>query len=211
MPLKQGSRTGVLETRVFGPVSLRQAFSDGAHGTAVLVLVSFTEAHLARWGLSYDALQAGWQPIALCEAAMIPIALREWPERFRGRSIVWYVASTAAMSAFAKGASANQHLDAIVGLCWIIAFHLDCRLGSEWVDSGANWLDDMSRLFDADPLSRELGFEPCELNFDASWWSDDPVRHDEAIDGVHPYVAPGQASAESPGWPAAASFPGSGQ
>ena len=60
--------------------------------------------------------------------------------------------------------------------CWLMLDHrfpFDCRLGSEWVDSGANWLDDLSRLFDADPLSRELGFEPCELNFDASWWSDD--------------------------------------
>ena len=76
----------------------------------------------------------GRQPIALCEAAMVPLALTTWPERFRGRSVVWFVDNTAAMSAFVKGVSGNPHLEKIVGLTWIIAFHLSTTIWFEWVE-----------------------------------------------------------------------------
>ncbi len=97
--------------------------------------MQFKAGALGVWDLSYDDLQSGKQPFALCEAAMVPLALMSWPERVRGRRIVWYVDNTAAMSAFVKGASANEHLEHIVGLFWMLAWHLDVQVWFEWVDS----------------------------------------------------------------------------
>ncbi len=74
------------------------------------------------------------------------------------------------MSAFVKGASKNPFLEKIVGLTWIVAFHLRVSIWFEWVDGGSNWSDDLSREFDQDELSVKLGFSPVEVRADNSWW-----------------------------------------
>ena len=72
-----------------------------------------------------------------------------------------------------KGASRNEHLERIVGITWIIAYHLQADLWFEWVDSESNWADQISRLFGADPVSRRLGFETSPIELDISWWPQD--------------------------------------
>ena len=72
-----------------------------------------------------------------------------------------------------KGASRNSHLEKIVGITWIIAYHLQADLWFEWVDSESNWADQISRLFEADPVSRRLGFVTSRIELDMSWWSQD--------------------------------------
>ncbi len=47
-----------------------------------------------------------------------------------------------AMASFVKGASANEELERIVGLFWMLAWHLEIRVWFEWVDSDSNWSDD---------------------------------------------------------------------
>ena len=101
---------------------------------------------------------------------MVPLGLLEWPDLFRGRQVIWYVDNTPAMAAFVKGASSNPHLEQIVGLTWILAFHLDCQLWFEWVDSDSNWSDDLSRHLAGDTLSQELGFTPEPITQDSVWW-----------------------------------------
>ena len=144
---------------------------DAEYGTKCAGYLEFGDETLAQWGLTFQALQEGKQPIALCEAAMVPLALLEWPEAFRGRDVVRYVDNTSAMCSFVKGASANEHLEKMVGLTWILAFHLRCRFRFEWVDSGSNWSDDLSRDLGQDKLSRNLGFQPRPIEQDTTWWS----------------------------------------
>ena len=66
---------------------------------------------------------------------MLPITLASWPQLFRTRKVVWYVDNTSALAAFVKGASANAHLERIVGILWVLAHHLQCDIWVEWVDS----------------------------------------------------------------------------
>ena len=76
------------------------------------------------------------QPVALCEAAMIPIGLLRWQGLLRRRSTVWYIDNTSAMALFLKGASNldSRILDSGWGHIWL-----------EWVDSESNWFDGISR------------------------------------------------------------------
>ena len=126
--------------------------------------VTFIERMLQIWDLDLAGLAAGRQLIALCEAAMIPIALLTWPHVFRGRSVAWYVDNTSAMHSFVKGAASDVHLERIVTSMWIIAFHLETDIWFEWVDSGSNWADDLSRHLDRCEFSRSLGFRPVQID-----------------------------------------------
>ena len=95
-----------------------------------------------------------------------------WPEAFRGRHVIWFVDNTAATAAFVKGASSNEDLERIVGLFWVLAFHLDCSVWFEWVDSKANWSDGISRLYEKDLLSKKLGFATARMQLDMAWWGE---------------------------------------
>ena len=104
---------------------------------------------------------------------MVPLPLLQWAEAFRGRRMVWYVDNTAAMASFVKGASANPHLERVVGLFWMLAYHLDLQVWFEWVDSDSNWSDGVSRDMADDALAAELGFSLREMRQpDAAWDSD---------------------------------------
>ena len=47
----------------------------------------FLDAALGLWGTSLQGILEGEQPIQLCEAAMVPLSLMQWPRRFRGRRV----------------------------------------------------------------------------------------------------------------------------
>ena len=51
-------------------------------------------------GMCFQYIVDGTQPIALCEAAMLPLTLLAMPELFRGRDVIWYVDNTSAMLRF---------------------------------------------------------------------------------------------------------------
>ena len=75
-----------------------------------------------------------------------------------------YVDNTSAMHSFVKGAASDVHLERIVTSMWIIAFHLETDIWFEWVDSGSNWADDLSRHLDRCEFSRSLGFLPVQID-----------------------------------------------
>jgi len=141
--------------------------------------LEFKEGALACWGLCLPDISVGAgrpggkQPIQLCEAAMIPLTLIQWPERVRGRRIAWYIDSTSAMASFVKGASANEDLEKIVGLFWMLAWHLDVTVWFEGVDSDSNWSDGVSRDFDRDELAQELEFVLQEMRGPSPAWQGD--------------------------------------
>ena len=133
--------------------------------------LQFKENSLAAWDLSMAAIEEGRQPIALCEAAMLPLALLAMPELFRGRTAVWYVDNTSAMAAFVKGASANAHLERIVAVFWLCCYRLNCSVWLEWVDSESNWSDGLSRDLAEDPFVSEHGFRTLEIFPELAWWN----------------------------------------
>ena len=144
---------------------------DPVTGARVGRYLQFQESMLAAWGLCFQDIVDGKQPIALCEAAMLPLTLLAMPGLFRGRTIVWYVDNTSAMASFVKGASKNEHLERIVVVFWFCVFHLDAQVWIEWVDSGANWSDGLSREFDRDPFIARHGFLVEKIAPCTGWWA----------------------------------------
>ena len=122
------------------------------------------------WGLDLAQIQGGRQPIALCEAAMVPLSLMEWPELYRGRHVVWYVDNTSAMHSFVKGAAKDAALERLVNITWMLAFHLRCSIWFEWVDTDSNWADNLSRDLKDCRFTRELGYEPTQMQSGLQFW-----------------------------------------
>ena len=139
---------------------------------------TFDADYLAAWGLSLKARQEGAQPIAFCEAAMVPLAFIRWGNRLRGRNVVWYVDNTPAVSSFVKGTSSNERLEKIVGSLWIMAYHLNINIYFEWFDSKSNWSDGISRGFGKDEVAKRLNIKtspvtvtdrPWTMEWDQMW------------------------------------------
>ena len=141
-------------------------------GQKVARHLQFRQGCLTEWGLTLEDIANGKQPIALCEAAMLPLAMIAMPEVFRGRSVVWYVDNTSAMASFVKGASANAHLERIVAIFWMCSFLLKATIWVEWVDSEGNWSDGLSRALAADRFVVDHGFETAEILPEMAWWSE---------------------------------------
>jgi hypothetical protein len=144
---------------------------DPVSGARVGRYFQFKEGLLGAWGLCSQDIVDGMRPIALCEAAMLPLTLLALPELFRGRTIVWYVDNASAMASFIKGASKNEHLERIVVVFWFCVFHLKAQVWLEWIDSGANWSDGLSREFERDPIIARHQFLVEAIAPDASWWA----------------------------------------
>ncbi len=101
---------------------------------------------------------------------MVPLALMQWPKKVRGRRFVWYVGNASAMASFVKGASSNEHLEAIAGLFWRLTWHLDATVWFEWVDSDSNWSDGVSRELAQDKFAVNQGFKLFPMGTPAPWW-----------------------------------------
>ena len=86
--------------------------------------------------------------------------------------MVWYVDNTSAMASFVKGASKNEHRERIVVVFWFCVYLLDAQVWVEWVDSGANWSDGLSREFESDPFIARHAFRVERFAPDISWWAD---------------------------------------
>ena len=138
--------------------------------------LEFQEPALVALGTSMQAIADGQQPIALCEAAMLPLALFHKGGALRGRDILWYVDNTAALSAMIKGSSGNQVLDRIVGLFWILTFRLQIRVWIEYVDSNSTWSDGVSREFAADPFAAKFGFQLRRMAPAIEWLRASPAE-----------------------------------
>ena len=87
--------------------------------------------------------------------------------------MVWYIDNTSAMASFVKGASKSEQLERIVGLFWMLAWHLDIQVWFEWVDSDSNWSDGASRYFAEDPFALENGFHMVQMRQPSRSWSSD--------------------------------------
>ena len=137
----------------------------------------FLDQELHVLGTSMDKIRDDReQPIALCEAAMVPLTLLQDPAAFRGRTIIWYVDNTVATASFVKGSSGNLRLQKIVHLFWMLTYLLEIEVWFEWVESKANWSDGISRTFEKDVFARDHGFTTEPFLVDMHFWMDEPHK-----------------------------------
>ncbi|CAE7884921.1 unnamed protein product [Symbiodinium necroappetens] len=97
--------------------------------------------------------------IAQLELLMVLQGLLTFPSQFQGSSGVWYVDNIAALMALVRGRSDSPELDHMAQTVHILLFHLRCYLYFEWVPSGSNWADGISRDGFEDRWWRSHGFK----------------------------------------------------
>ena len=73
------------------------------------------------------------------------VALTEMAGRIRGTSSVWFVDNVAALMALVKGSSCSRSLDQMAKLVHLACFSVHSAPYFEYIESGANWADDISR------------------------------------------------------------------
>ena len=133
----------------------------------------FPEQLLALWGYAAEVREAGGNPIALCEAAVVLFALWHRRKDLANQRIIWFVDNTAALQSLVKGSSSNQILCRIVEAFHIICFHLKCRVWLEYVQSADNWSDGISRYGREDCLAKELGIVIETFPCSSKWFTSD--------------------------------------
>ena len=66
-------------------------------------------------------------------------------ELLRGRDIVWFIDNLASCSSLIRGGSAQEDVEQIALASHLLLMVLGCRVWFEWVDSGSNPADGLSR------------------------------------------------------------------
>ena len=64
-----------------------------------------------------------------------------------------------------------KDVNEVLAITLLAAMRLRCGIWFEWVDSGANWSDGISREFDKDPAFRRLGFKTRPIVKDTARWT----------------------------------------
>ena len=133
-------------------------------------VTTFSPSLLAAWGYGPRQLAEGGNPIMLCEAAMVPLFLREYAELVRGRRILYFLDNAAALHGFVKGGSRNAPLGRSILIANLLAASSGAQPWFEFVDSEANWSDGASRQLFLDKFSQEHGFDLTRARVPAHWW-----------------------------------------
>ena len=119
---------------------------------------------LETWGFSRERLQAGGNPIATCEAAMVSLALLHRAPHIKNTRVVFFVDNSSALHCLVKGSSKDWYIDRAVALTHLIAAMFQLDIHFEFVESGANWADSISRELSMDTFSRNNGFAIEDAN-----------------------------------------------
>ena len=110
-----------------------------------------------------------WHPsktyIAQLELLMVLVALLQLAEHLRGRRGIWFIDNTAALMALVRGRSNSEDLDRLAGLIHAVLFAHRVWMYFEWVESGANWADGVSREGLRDAWHQRQQFRVAECKF----------------------------------------------
>ena len=141
-----------------------------ATGKRTGAYLTFHQDTLDLWGYRQAKLEEGGNPIALCEGAMVPIALYTEASKLKHCDVLWFVDNTSALHSMIKGSARSEWLDRSVALFHFLAFHHDVHVWFEFVDSESNWSDGISRDLGEDKWAKQHGFALRELSIPLHLW-----------------------------------------
>ena len=114
-------------------------------GQAECVSVDVPEAVVERWELRTTYIGQG-------ELICGPLALHIWPDRLRGRRLLWFVDNTAAVSAIAKACSPTADNSKMALILALQAAAAGALIWVEYVNTAQNPADPLSRGGLEDPV-----------------------------------------------------------
>ena len=92
---------------------------------------------------------------SLCEALAVTHALLHHEKDISNCDVICFIDNEAASTALIKGTSTSQDVDHLAAVAHIITCRANTRMWYEWVDSGSNISDGLSRDGTSDKLALE--------------------------------------------------------
>ena len=100
-------------------------------------------------------------------------ALLAYPDRFRECSRIWFIENVPGLMSLVKGRSRVEDMDVIRINVHMLLFNLRCRIFFEYIESGVNWSDSISRLGMWDPTTLQ---RPTSLGpWNSLSWTPSPL------------------------------------
>ena len=118
------------------------------------------------------SIAEGANPIAVCEAAMIPLALSLCCERIREREVLFFIDNSVALYSMVRGGSNQRAVARCTHLMGITCLNHTCKVWFEFVDSKSNWADSISRTLAECRFCREKGIPVAEVTLPIGWWNE---------------------------------------
>ena len=87
------------------------------------------------------------------------------PTLFEGQDAIWFVDNEAAVSSLIRAGSSQSDVHMICQYAHLTLFKLNARIWYEWVDSGSNPTDGLSRLGLHDPWTKAQGWNLRSFDF----------------------------------------------
>ena len=135
-------------------VTASDAAYEGGKGSAGFLCVSdpgkSEETRQGRVIRIPERLYSIWGPrstyIAQLELLAVLVAITEAAHLVRGSSSVWFIDNVAALMALVKGSSGSHPLDQMAKIIHLACFAIHSVPYFEYVESKANWADEISRV-----------------------------------------------------------------
>ena len=105
------------------------------------------------WGFPADS-EKETDAIAPCETAIVVVALLAMRSRLQGRRVLQFVDNTSALYSMVRGNGSHMAVARSVAIAKMVIGVFGCHWRLEFVDSGANWSDGISRELSGDELCR---------------------------------------------------------
>jgi len=106
--------------------------------------------------------------IAAVEQAAVVIGIIEAKRFLEGRDIVWYIDNSVILAAQTKGAAHGPRVDECALCLHLMLAKLKARVWWEYVQTGSNWADALSRQVKPDEWMAKVGFHHRRV--DVPWW-----------------------------------------
>ena len=129
----------------------------------------FSDEFLHHLGYAVGWMEAGLNPIAQCDAAIVLTAFLTIAPA--NRDVIAFIDKSVALHCMVKGTSTNAAIDRTVHLVHLLAFVRGIRIWFEFVPSEQNWADGVSRNGLNDQFVRNHDFEPIEPFVEPKLWS----------------------------------------
>ena len=123
------------------------------------------------WNFSKDRRSEGANVIALCEAAMIPVALHTFFETIMDRDVLFFIDNTTALYGAVKGVSNEESVARAVHVAHIIAYKAKALVWYEFVESKSNFADGISRKLQECEFCKRHSIPTDPIAVPQEWWS----------------------------------------
>ena len=128
---------------------------------------------LSWWNFGPACRHEGKNPIAVCEAAMIPLALSACKGKLWDREVLFFVDNSVALHSMVKGGSNQESVARCAHLVGFYCLKKGCRVWFDFVDSKSNWADSISRRLDKCEFCKRRGISTYEVRAPLDWWVKD--------------------------------------